>query len=206
METVGDHPNLVRESCCAGWANGKMTKPPATRSRTAVSRLVLEQGLLRPGPGRIFDASALDLFGPKPIARQTGLSLKLRPYFCLLTFRCFGEGVPIEVGSESSKCKTNLTLGRLTTPSPNRTCGFPAYGSPRNSRRKAFTGGCLFGLLAQLVSKQRDFHRQVHRHLCRILRSELSLKRFSLPCHLHVTLGPLRSTGIAPLHHYYEPL
>ena len=50
----------------------------------------------------------------------------------------------------------------LTPPSSNRTCGFPASGSPVSSRLR-LSQGFLFGLLAQLRPQRREFPRNFFR-------------------------------------------
>ena len=101
---------------------------------------------------------------------------------------------------------------RPILPSPNRTCGFPAYGSPRNSRRKAFTGRCApTPPVQRLAADLAYWHSLCCREktvtgIRRIPVAEFALKRRFSHRQIRITLGSLRSTGITPLHHYYEPL
>jgi len=104
----------------------------------------------------------------------------------------------------------------VPSPSSNRTCGFPASGSRVRRLSLAFQVFLLFCFSTQLLSKSSEFWRQMgFQNLYRFIELKIFCRLF---CHrisqsaryfsdsACLTLSPLRSTGITPLHHYYGAL
>ncbi len=98
---------------------------------------------------------------------------------------------------------------RPIPPSSNRTCGFPASGSPGNSRlghtqktERLHRPHFLLRLSAQLLSQRGEFPGFASSSVAGLVPKRLSLliDRNMFP------VRPLRSTGITPLLHYYEPV